>query len=212
MIKLDLSNRGIVKRERHVLEVRDLTRADIPTLHEPRQPVPAAKRLRDPHHRLARLFAMGLRRSQIIKRGGYSSTRVDSLSKDPAFIELVAKYRAKVDEEWAEAVDDYAEIATSNMLKAEIQLAERLEAAEEEGELLPVKELIAISRDAADRFGYGKKQTNLNINVDFAAKLEAARARAAKVISSIPAATSPAGGVVQSPATTEPPQALRRRA
>jgi hypothetical protein len=38
---------------------------------------------------------------------------------------------------------------------------------------------MAISRDAADRTGHGKVQTNMNVNVDFASKLEAARRRSA---------------------------------
>ena len=63
------------------------------------------------------------------------------------------------------------------MLVAERQIADRLEDAEEEGVKLPLKDLLAISRDGADRFGYGKKSAVLNTNVDFAAILEQAIAR-----------------------------------
>jgi hypothetical protein len=55
------------------------------------------------------------------------------------------------------------------MNKAERQLEDHLDTADERDELLPVRELVAITTDRMDRFGYGKKSMNLNVNVDFAA-------------------------------------------
>ena len=78
------------------------------------------------------------------------------------------------------------ELAVSNMVKSERMIAEHLDKADEEGELLPLSQLDTISQGRMDRFGYGKKQTNLNVNVDFAAQLEKARQRSAKVIDSPP--------------------------
>ncbi len=87
-----------------------------------------------------------------------------------------------MDAEFVKNADAFYEVATSNMLKAEVMLADKLEAAEEEGTHLPTRDLIAISRDAADRFGYGKRQTNLNVNADFASLLEKAIQRSGKTI------------------------------
>jgi len=143
----------------------------------------AVKRFRDPHHRVARLFASGLRVQEVADRSGYSYQRVFTLSQDPAFQELIAKYREKVDEAFVANVDEFYEQATANMRMAERQIAERLEAAEDEdGSPIPLKTLVDISGDRMDRFGYGKRQTNLNVNADFASLLEKAIARSGKTI------------------------------
>lgn len=176
-------HRGKIAREPIITNVRALTRDDLlllkqdETTRTERAKVGVVQKLKDHHHRLARLVASGLRTHEIMERAGVSYTRFITIRKDPAFIELVAKYRGKVDEAWAREQDAYANVAVSNMLKAEVMLAEKLEIAEEEGIPLPTRDLIAISRDAADRFGYGKRNMNLNVNVDFAAQLEKTIAR-----------------------------------
>lgn len=176
-------HRGKIASKPEVIAIRALTRDDLGLLAAERPSDstragsdPIAK-LRDTHHRLARMVASGLRMTDIATQSGYSYQRVMTLQKDPSFIELVARYRSRIDEAWGREQDAYAELMTANMLKAERMLADKLEDAEDEDTTLPTRELIAISRDAADRMGYGKRQTNLNVNVDFAAKLEAARAR-----------------------------------
>lgn len=161
-------------------EVEVLTREDLAILFEQRtQTQGPIARLRDPHHMLARLIASGLKpNSEIARRSGYSVNRISMFMKDPTFVELVEHYRKEVTKEFLEGIDEYATLATSNMLKAERMLAEKLEALEENDETLPVRDLIAISRDAADRFGYGKKSTkDLNVNLDFASQLEKTIAR-----------------------------------
>lgn len=160
-------------------EIRPLTREDLAEIMVPPKKS-AVARLRDPHHHAARLIAAGVRpMEEVARRTGYSRSRLYVLTLDPTFQELVASYRTREDASFYSTRDDYYETATANMLKAEVQIAEKLEAAEETGELLPIRDLLAISRDAADRFGYGKKTTNLNVNVDFASKLEKAIERSA---------------------------------
>lgn len=181
-------HRGKIATKPEILAVRPLTRDDLALLIDKRMGedgrpiIGVVRRFRDTHHRIARLFASGLRIGEVVERSGYSYPRVKTLADDPAFQELIAKYREKVDEAFVQNADAFYEVATSNMLKAEVQLAEHLDRAEEEGELLPAKTLIAISRDAADRFGYGKRQTNLNVNADFASLLERAILRSGKTI------------------------------
>lgn len=179
-------HRGKIATEPSVTNVRALTRDDLASIKDLRSSTAdthggnVVQRLRDPHHRVARLIAAGLRTDEIAERSGYSHQRITTLQRDPAFQELVARYRKTVDEAFEREQDEYAKLATGNMLKAETMLAEKLEEAEETGEFLPTKDLIAISRDAADRFGYGKRQMNLNVNMDFAAELEKARSRSGK--------------------------------
>ncbi len=164
--------------------MRELAAAELETLRGPRPKAPSVAKFRDSHHMVARLFASGLRPGQVADRCGYSRGRIQMLHNDPAFQELIAQYRGMVDEEFRENVDDFVTQATSNMVKAERMLADRLDQADEEGELPPVRDLVNIVSDRADRFGYGKRQTNLNVNVDFAAKLDQAIARSTRVIDS----------------------------
>jgi hypothetical protein len=172
-------HRGRPTKSVEILGIRELTRDDLACLKTPRTASAVAK-LRDPHHALARFIAAGLKINEAAGRAGFSAARAYVLHADPTFQDLVAKYRKEVDAAYVVSQDDFYSTATANMLKAERQLAERLDKADEEGELLPVRDLIAISRDAADRFGYGKKSMNVNVNVDFAAKLEAARKRSGR--------------------------------
>lgn len=160
--------------------IRPMTKEDMAaTLKGSFVPMVSAGRLRDSHHRIARLAAAGLRQDEICQRTGYSRHRVWELLQSPAMIDLVAKYRSKVDEAFERNQDEFYNLATTNMLKAEREIGDRLD---DKGDEIPIKDLISISRDAADRFGYGKKQTNVNINADFAAELEKAIARSGKII------------------------------
>lgn len=204
-------HKGAIAKKFTVDTVRELTREELGLLAEPRQRQPGVARFRDPHHRLARLISSGLRYDDVAAKSGYSKGRVLTLMQDPAFLELVASYRDQVTGQFLEAVDDYYEMATGNMLKAERQIAEKLEIAEENGETLPTRDLLAISRDAADRFGYGKKQTNVNVNIDFAAQLEKAIKRSGKIIEG---KESPRLGVTPGapPEQSGDSQPIRRRA
>lgn len=204
---------GKLKSDLHIGEIRVLKKEDLAILHEKR-PVRIVQKLRDPHHKLARAIASGMKQKAAALACGYSENSVRTLMADPGFQQLVAEYRSIVTEAWKGEIDDYMELLTSNQMKAERQIAEHLEAADEAGELLPVNRLIAISRDAADRTGYGKRQTNLNVNVDFAAQLEKAINRSGKVINGSALAIPPnaGGGRVASPLHPQPvPQPFRRR-
>lgn len=159
---------------------RELVRADLERLKEDRHVPSSPQKLRDSHHRIARLAAAGLRSFEIAERTGYGVVRVRSLLGSPAMEELVARYRVKVDEEFVKTQDEYYALATANMLAAERHINDHIAELDESGELLPVRTALAISRDGADRFGYGKKAMNVNLNVDFAAQLESAIKRSGK--------------------------------
>lgn len=176
--------RGRQPKERVIHEVKALTRDDLNLLQAAREQkaVPLVQKFRDTHHRLARLMAAGLRNRDVAIASGYSESRVLMFSSDPAFMELVAHYRNTVTEGFKDEVSGFFEIATQNMVIAERQISEKLEQAEEDGTTLPTRELLAISRDAADRFGFGKHTMQTNVNVDFASQLEAAINRSTKVI------------------------------
>lgn len=184
----------------YIGEVRELIRDDLSRLTEGNRTDQAfPKRLRESHHMIARLSAAGLSRREISAKTGYSETRITQLLDAPATIELVSHYRDKIDDRFMNNVDAYFELATSNMVAAERHIADAIAEADERDELIPIRTALAISRDAADRFGYNKKQTNVNINVDFAAQLERAIKRSGKQINSVVNHASPA-------ALSNPPQ------
>lgn len=163
-----------------ITEVRSLTEADLQYLQQP-----SARRridnLRDSHHMVARYLAIGMKQTEVAERTGYSIVRIGQLAVAPSVQELIAKYQSKIDDKFLTSVDEVARLAVANTLKAERMLSDKLDDADANDETLPTRELVAITSDRMDRFGWGKRSTNLNINVDFAKQLEAAIARTKKV-------------------------------
>lgn len=162
-----------------ITDIRPLTRADLTHLTVKREPKTLAT-LRDNHHRIARAVAGGLSNADVATTCGVSITRVSTLRSDPSFIELVAHYRALITESWVATADPVTEFMRANSLKAQAMISDKLDEAAEKNEFLPTRDLLGIAEFGADRTGYGKVNKNLNINVDFAAKLEEARTRSAR--------------------------------
>lgn len=156
--------------------VRELTREEVASI--PRGRSPAVVQLRDTHHMVARLLALGLRPFQIAERTGYSIARISILSGDPAMQELVASYRNSVDESWREQTDEYFQNAVALRNVPARLLRDRLE---EEPDKFSNSQLLAIMADSADRTGYPKRKESVNLNVDFAARLEQAVRRSNEV-------------------------------
>lgn len=164
--------------------VRELTRAELD--HMSRGKSPAAKRFRDSHHRVARLFASGCRPGEVAERSGYSLGRISTLSADPAFQELVASYRSSVDESWKDSVDEYYDTVIAVRTMSARLIHDKL--SETEPDDVSFRELVTIHADAADRTGYGKRSTQVNVNTDFASLLDQAikRSNEAKIINNEP--------------------------
>lgn len=170
--------RKAIAQAPEVSDIRVLKRADLAVLTIPR-PGPQLQTLRDNHHRIARAMAAGLSNGEIAQVCGVSVNRVSILRSDPAFKELVAHKRAMIDAEFAISADPVIDYLKSNALKAAAMLSDKLDAAAEAEEFLPTRDLLGIAELGFDRTGYGKVNKNVNINVDFAAQLEAARKRSA---------------------------------
>jgi len=149
-----------------------------------RRTLPAvhANRFRDSHHNVARLFAFGYSLDEIAELSGYSYNRVRTLGQDPAFQELVAQKREVIDQRVKEHSDEYGRLLAGNMIMSERQIRDRLEQADEDGDTLPIRDLISIGRDAADRLGRGKTSVQFNVNSDFATLLDRAVKESTKVI------------------------------
>lgn len=159
-----------------ITNIREVTRADLSHLNQPR-PRGQIQSLRDSHHRLARAVASGLGNREIAETCGCSIGRVNQLRSDPSFIELVAHYRSILTKEWKETADPVTEYMRSNALKAEVLISDRLDKAIAEDETIPLSQLVQVTSDRYDRLGYSKVTKSVNLNVDFAANLEAMRRR-----------------------------------
>lgn len=154
--------------------VRAITRDDLPRLAQPRDKTATyPQRLRESHHRIAEYVAAGFDLTAVAMLTGYSFNRVSQLCQSPAMVELIAILRESMTGRRLEVVDAFRDLEANNLLVAERQIADHLAEADERGELLSIGELEKLAKSRADRI-YGKKSTNLNINVDFAARLEAA--------------------------------------
>lgn len=166
-----------------VLSVRPLTREDLGALAVP-APRIDIKAIRESHHAVARLLVSGLTNIAVAERTGYSLNRITQLRGSPAFQELMATYRGKVDETWLASHDEVYSTIGRATAKAWRQVEEQLDDADETNEKLPLKTLLAVAADGSDRVGYMKRSTNLNANIDFAKHLEAAirRSKEPKII------------------------------
>lgn len=182
-------HRGRIATNPEVLETRPLTREDLVLLREPRGPDAsragsgAVQKLRDPHHRLARLIAAGFRGHELVLRSGYSTQRIHTLQKDPAFIELIAKFREKVDEAY---IDEMVSAEFNDRQALAILSRQRLERVIEadedpENKAIGLRDMNQTIADLQDRFGTPKLKTTLSLNSEFAKTMEEAIARANKV-------------------------------
>lgn len=178
-------HRGRLTSLPDIKSIRPLTREDLEEIKAKRT-LPVVARFRDPHHRVARLFAAGLRHTAVAEATGYSLARLYTLTADPAFQNQIAEYRADVHTAFVSAEEEHYAMATEVNRKALRHIAEAFDKADEEGELIPIDKSLRVFADTADRVGIQKRSTNVHVNLDFAAKLEAAIARSGKVIDVTP--------------------------
>jgi hypothetical protein len=176
-----LPDRGRMAKPVELLSIRPITKDDLPRITKPRdKSATIPQRLRESHHFIARLLALGYDLAQASAATGYSMNRISQLAQAPAMIEQIALYRGEFNGKVVEQLDTFAHLAVQNMIAAERQINDTIADSDDENELLPLRELREIVKDRADRFGYGKHTTSTNVNVDFASRLEAAIQRSGK--------------------------------
>lgn len=167
--------RGRATRPINATVVRALEPADLEALGiEKGSRPPALRRLSDRHHALARNLALGMDHRQAAGIAEYSESRISILLADPAFCELVEFYRHNE----GEFVRDLRNKMAGLALDAAEELALRLE---DEPDKFSIGQLQEVVKLGADRTGHGPTQqsVNVNLNVDLAGRLEAARRRVA---------------------------------
>lgn len=149
-----------------------LTADDLLRLNESRETTaPPIKKLRERHHALARMLAIGTPPGEAAIVCGYSVSRVSILQGDPAFAELVAHYREVKTERYFDGMQAMAELH----LDAVEEIRERLEDAPDDFSTGHLMELMKLT---ADRTGKGPStKSEVDIKIGLADKLQAGYAR-----------------------------------
>lgn len=150
----------------HLEILREISPEDLSLLSSPADPcnsaAPLAK-IRAPHHLMAQYIAQGKSRVEISALLGYTPSRIATLEKDPAFMELIAHYTEIAIMAEADVSAQIKHVA----LAASQELMDRLE---EDPSAFTNKELLDLRNSSLDRFGFGPSSTQ-NINVNNTAKL-----------------------------------------
>lgn len=163
----------------HAGQVRELDEGDLALLQQEKgSTAPPLKRLAERHHALARCLASGMEPGQAAVTCGYSASRVSILQADPAFQELLEFYREDVNKAYRDLHERLAGLSLDATDELSARLEEEMQAEEKK---FSVGQLLEIAKMGADRTGFGPQtsSTNVNINVDMAARLKAARERVA---------------------------------
>lgn len=132
--------------------VRDIGPEELVLLHSssnlPSDPKAPLARLRDPHHTLAQMLANGDDPIIVSRVTGYSTARIRTLIRDPAFAELMAFYA----EQKVHRDRDIDLSIRHVAMAASAELQERLD---DTPEAFSNEELRKLRNDSLDRVGYG---------------------------------------------------------
>ena len=164
--------------------VRELTASDLVLLDVERGVKPThVKKLRDSHHKAARLIAQGLPMWDVSFHTGLTASRISVLKSDPSFQELLSLYQREVgDISRAAFAENQQKLSALNSDAIE-ELHDRLI---DEPEKFSQGDLVDIIKMSSDRTGLGpqSRSTNLNVNVGIADTISEAwdRVSRAKVI------------------------------
>lgn len=162
--------------------VRELDAADLVLLKAEKGSKPCAiKRLTERHHALARNLASGMPISEAGLLQGYSISRVSILQNDPAFKELLEFYREDATRPYRDLHTRLAGLSLDATEELALRLEEDIQTEEIKDKKISIGQLMEITKLGADRTGFGPQSSsmNLNVNVDMAGRLEAARKRVA---------------------------------
>jgi hypothetical protein len=182
-----------VARHKHsevrILEVRSATPADLQALRDkPRVSAGRIKKLHDRHHHMAWLIALGKSNIEVAAECRVAPGRIAQLKSGPALTDLIERYRREIEAARIASLHEFGARAARNMAAVEDIIGKVIDREAEKLAADPtaavdIRTFNRISVDRMDRFGYGKHTTSesKNINVNFAAKLDAAIARSRRI-------------------------------
>lgn len=134
---------------------------EITDIQEGEQPVPAIvapAKLRDSHHAVARLVALGQAPAEISIQTGYSMIRLYTLARDPAFKDLVAFYRNN-------ETQVHQDFMASMGLVARDALQEIHERLQDTPDRFDENQLVDLFKVVADRAGFAPVQRTINKSI-----------------------------------------------
>lgn len=159
--------------------VRPLTAGDLEMLAQDRgvqkpKTLSSLTMLSERHRNLARLLAMGKSDWECSVITGYTQSRISILKSDPAMRNLIKHYSEEKDIVYVQAHEKMAQVVSTAL----DVLQERLEDPEAVAEM-STGQLLSIIETSADRSGLGpSSKSEVQVNVNIADRLEAARKRA----------------------------------
>lgn len=143
--------------------------------------------LSERHRNLARLLAMGKPAWECAVITGYTESRISILKSDPAMQNLIKHYSEEKDIVYVQAHEKMAQVVSTAL----DVLQERLEDPEAVAEM-STGQLLSIIETSADRSGLGpSSKSEVQVNVNIADRLEAARKRAREASRTIEAKAQP---------------------
>jgi hypothetical protein len=132
------------------------------------------KRLSERHRNLARLIAAGKEDWELSAITGYTVSHISILKSDPAMKNLIRHYSEEVDIVYTQVNEKLANVAGTALDIIQDRLEDPEQAAE-----LSIGQLAELTKLGADRTGNGPTtKSEVNVQVNIADRLEAARKRA----------------------------------
>ncbi len=162
-------------RTPYVRGVRPMVRADLEAVRQKSSRL-VLQKLTAAHNTMVRLCALGYTDAEIARELGYSPSRVCLIRNTPAFQERLARFTDAADNAVLESIDATTRMQAQLRVNALAQIADRVDTGEES-----TSTLLKIYDSMADRSGYHRKTATQNVNINFAAQLEAAFAKSKSV-------------------------------
>jgi hypothetical protein len=159
ILELSVGKLDPLPAEAHAEIIRELSASDIDLLEGHRGiTAPLVKKLRDSHHRLARLLAQGLKQVEVSAITGYSQSRISILQQDPAFRELIEHYREV-------ETSAFADIPQQLVALSADVLGELRDRLEDSPDAFTNKALMSLLNSLLDRTGHGPKTKHERVSI-----------------------------------------------
>lgn len=114
------------------------------------------EQMRDRHHTIARMLALGFKQTQIAAVTGMTASRISIIKGSPAFEELYQFYKNEAGAEFRDLTERFKHIGMEVTGELMTRLADKPEE-------ISIGELRELLKTVADRSGYGPVQKNINL-------------------------------------------------
>jgi hypothetical protein len=149
--------------------IRPLSTEDLEALAVERHTkAPPIKRLSERHHMLAKYLSNGMAPGAASILCNYSLSRISILKADPTFVNLLEFYHDNVEQRFMDTIDAVAGMTRDAIM----EMWDRIET---EPEKIRYDQLLATAHLGLDRIGHGPSATNVQVNMDMAARMNMAR-------------------------------------